>query len=457
MGGVLLGAIPTIRYPEAIFAAGIAVFILWDIRSRPKPWLQLAVAGVAAAVPIMPLLIHNQLAFGAFYKTAYVLTNEQSGFGWGYFKDHFTGYIRSLNADGMGLLFGLGIVGIAAMCLARDTRRIGVLLALTAVPSTLLYMFYYWGMGLNNGNGGNMRYLLPTFFCYAFAGIWFVTTSLKEKPLYFRAGVVGSLLISQFFWGGWTSIPEYQRTSHQKKVLALTTEKLMQVAKPGAVVIADNQILQDLDFINLWRLADDGLLSGRGPGGRFMMNERDPNEPSPMQSKKMKLFQEKYGAMTSDQRETALASAIKTWSNGAKIYYVGAESALDELGGREFARSQFKIVQKIPLPPMPEGANEGGGFGGMRRGGNRGNIRGGRNGGGGGGGGNFPRGGNQNFPPPGMPPPGGGGPGGWGGPGGPGGPVGFGRMGPDVTEYVIAEWTPEPAAMAVKKAPDEFK
>ncbi len=454
--GLLLGCIPTVRYPEATFALGIAAFALWELRTKERRWLQVLAAVAGAAIPLLPLLIRNQSAFGAFYKTAYVLTHEQSGFGWNYFKEHFTGYIRSLHADGLGLLFPFGVVGMAAMCLHPQYRRTGVLLTLIAVPSPLLYMAYYWGMGLNNGNGMNMRYLLPTFACYVIAGLWFLKTVLASQTTSIRVAALGTLFAFQIFWGAWNSMPEYERTAHEKKVLALTTEKLEATVEHGAVLIADQQIQQHLDYIHHWKLADAELLQSRMRGfGRFNNSDRDPNEPSPQQSKKSQLFEAKYGEMPASEKEVALVAALKAWAGESKVYFVGAETELDGLGAHGFSKSEFKIVQRIALPDPPEEPLNGmGGMGGMlggrrNRGGggprNRGNWGGGPPGPGGPGG----------MPPPppggggGFPPPGPGGPGGWGGPGGPGGPGGFGGRRFDVKEYVIAEWTNHPAAAQV--------
>ena len=223
-------------------------------------------------------------------------------------------------------------------------------------------------------------------------------------------------------------------------MLAIAAGKLTEVAQRDDVVMADNQILQQLDYLHQWRLADDGLLSGRGGGptgggGRFMNADRDPNDPSPQQTKKWKLFQDKYGGMPAAERELALSAALKNWAGSGKVYFIGAESELDELGTLDFDKTQFKILQRIPLPAAPE--DDGGG---MRRG------RGGPGG---------PRRGGRNFqpPPPGFgPPPGG--PGGF----GPGPGPGPGGMRPMPSEYVIAEWLEPPAPKAISQdLRDDFR
>ena len=50
LAGVLLGAIPTVRYPEALFALGIGTFLLMYWR-RPKVWIDYVAATAGAFDP----------------------------------------------------------------------------------------------------------------------------------------------------------------------------------------------------------------------------------------------------------------------------------------------------------------------------------------------------------------------------------------------------------------------
>jgi 4-amino-4-deoxy-L-arabinose transferase-like glycosyltransferase len=86
VAGIVLGCIPTIRYPDAIMGLAVAVFLLWHIRRFDHIGQHYLVAAAGAAIPIVPLLIRNQLLMGAFWKTGYSLTNEQTGFAWSYFQ-----------------------------------------------------------------------------------------------------------------------------------------------------------------------------------------------------------------------------------------------------------------------------------------------------------------------------------------------------------------------------------
>ncbi len=115
MAGLALGCIPTVRYPDSILAIGVGIFLLWHWRRFPQIWKHYLAAVCAAAIPILPLLIRNQILLGAFWRTGYSLTNEETGFSWAYFKEHAIDYIRTVNGDAMGLLFGLGLMGMFFM------------------------------------------------------------------------------------------------------------------------------------------------------------------------------------------------------------------------------------------------------------------------------------------------------------------------------------------------------
>jgi 4-amino-4-deoxy-L-arabinose transferase-like glycosyltransferase len=144
LGSVLLGAIPAVRYPEALYALGIGVFLIWRSLGKPRPYLHCLVGLGGALLPLVPLMIHNHYAFGAFWNTAYSLTNEQTGFGWNYFTQHAMQYLSNLQGTGLGILFALGLGASAAMCAYPKRRAEGAMFLLLIVPSTLLYMAYYW-------------------------------------------------------------------------------------------------------------------------------------------------------------------------------------------------------------------------------------------------------------------------------------------------------------------------
>jgi hypothetical protein len=419
VAGLILGCIPTIRYPEAIFALGIGTFLLVHLRARPKIWLHWLVAAAGALVPVVPLLVHNHMAFGAFYRTAYALTNEQTGFSWDYFRQHFLNYVRGLHAEGAGPYFLAGLVGMTAMCCLREWRRVGVLLALLTVPPALVYMAYYWGgRGGRGGGVGGMRFLVPTFAVYVLAGTWLLARATEKAPARLRYSAVAAVLLLQALWGAFHTGEGAARLRHQKRVLAVATDALEKHAKPGDVVLSGRQMLQHLDYVRKWKLADLGNL-GPGRGGRFFGRDRDPDAPSPRQAEKDRLRAEKYEGLSAREREILMAGDLWTWAGGRKIYFVGAAEELKELPGPIFNSGHFRIVARVPLPEAPKTSSRTG-RGGMRPPGRPGGVP--------GAGGRRPPGGRR-FP-------------------GRGGFVGRRGFGSDLKEIVIAEWDYQPGSVS---------
>jgi hypothetical protein len=355
--GLLLGAIPTIRYPEAIFGVAIVAFLLWHWRSRPRIWLHYLAATVGAAIPIIPLLVRNQLAFGSFWKTAYALTNEQTGFAWEYFEQHYSDYIRQLSGDGAGLLFALGIVGVTWMCGVKRWRAAGVMLALLVVPVTVLYMFYYWGPQMS---GGTMRFVLPTFVCYVAGGVWLLSHATEKVAPALSVSIALVLLAVQAVWGISQSLSNTVYLRYQKQVLAQVTDALEQHTQHGDVLLARQQFLQHLDFVRQWRLADQSLMRGQIGMGRFFNFQDNSDAPSWRQAEKERQRAEKFAGMAPNQRERYAANDIHQWAGNHKVYFVGAQRDIRQMkGGWFFYPDSFKIIARIPLPePPPQPRNE---------------------------------------------------------------------------------------------------
>jgi 4-amino-4-deoxy-L-arabinose transferase-like glycosyltransferase len=445
--GIVLGTIATIRYPDAIMGLAILVFILWRARELGRFGQHLFSAFAGAAVPILPLLLRNQLLLGRFWRTGYALTHEQTGFGWDYFRMHATQYLQSIQGNGVGLLFALGVVGIAYMICTKTWRSVGVLLALLVVPMLLLYMAYYWG-----GMGAmSMRFLLPTFPMYVLAGVWVLAELTKNATKAARVTVPIVVIAVQMLSSVPTTLAETQRLHETKRSLAIATEALEQTAQPGDVIVANNQFLQNLDFVRHWKLADASIVRGGfggGPGGpmgggppaggaRFSgpRDDQDPDAPSPMQQEKREARAALYKG-TTRQRTDKFLSDIKDWAHGHAIYLVGTEAEVNRMLSDAVPSKQIEIVKRVTLPPVSIARisrGDGPGFGapGM-----------------GPGGGGFTRRGGPRFSGPGI-----GGPGGpgMGGPGmGAGGPMGMDWLG-DAKEIVIARLNSGTGASPVQK------
>ncbi len=229
-----------------------AVYVLFR-RPRDGRWWRsvLAVWGVRA-FRLSLWRMRNQAAFGAFWKTGYSISGEQTGFGLGYFVRHAIPYLVMLLVVGVALVFPVGVKGMVELCKRPETRnRRGGLLAGLVVPITLLYMAYYWG-----ADSMSMRFLLPTFALYTIAAVWLLKIRSEIEPQ--RAQKWAKIVLGvSLVWGLTYSVLVLRHLKQDNQMLAEITREIEQRVEPGSVLIAQSGLLQHLDFLGDWRLAPE--------------------------------------------------------------------------------------------------------------------------------------------------------------------------------------------------------
>ncbi len=367
--GVLLGAVPAVRYPEALAGVAIGAWLLWRVR----PWWRIwpAVAGAAAA--LVPLLAHNAAAYGAFWRTGYALTNEQTGFGAGYFAAHLLPYLQALGGPGIALMFGFGVAGLAALAADSRHRAAGVLFAGIAVPLVLLYMAYYFGGDNAGAAAGNLRFLIPTFPFFAVAGSWLLAR-LADQPG--PAGRVGFTAVAtvQLIAGLGSSevvLVEMKRSLGAAARVRTVAERQF---PPGSVVVVERQLAESLDATGNWKLVEENVLLGFGTGTaggppgfagaeRPVRGEGGADAPSPRQEGKNRRQLERYaGLSVAERRERAWADLV-AWADGRSIHWIAR--SLDLLDAELPAGVDYRTLASLDAPTMtgPGGARGGPGPG----------------------------------------------------------------------------------------------
>lgn len=373
VAGLMLGAIPTVRYPEAIAGVAIGAWMLWRIR----PWWRAWPAVVGAALPLGALFAHNTAAYGAFWRTGYALTNEQTGFGLSYFASHALPYLQALGGQGLALMFGFGAAGIAAFVADSRRRSEGILFAGITVPLVLLYMAYYFGGGGIGGAGGNLRFLIPIFPFFAVAGAWLLMRLADQPGLAGRAAVAAVVALQVIIGVGGS-----QQTLTQARLSLGAAERARGVANReipnGSVVIADRQLAESLDATGQWKLVEENLVSGGGPGmggmmgpgfgppgGRGGVDGRGPmppraagepgvgpadESPSPQQRGKNRVQLERYSGLRPDERRERVWSDVKTWAAGKPIFWFAR--TLDAVDATLPAGTDYRTVAELDAPTM---------------------------------------------------------------------------------------------------------
>lgn len=355
LAGGLLGIVPTVRYPEAIAGVTIGAWLLWRIRPAWRIWP----AVVGATVPIACLLAHNAAAYGAFWRTGYALTNEQTGFGLGYLAIHAVPYLQSLGGQGLALFFAFGTAGLAALATDRRWRAEGVLFAGLVTPLLLVYMAYYFGGPGGGAAAGNLRFLIPTFPFFAVAGAWLLARVAGDLGCAGRVAVAVVVAL-QLFVAGASSISALARTKSSLTAAAGARAVAAKAIPAGSIVIVDRNLAESLDAVGRWRLVEESLVAGTGPrlgpGGPMRptggapANGDDADQPNPHQVGKNRVQQERYAGLNASGRRVRVWSDIVTWAGGRPIYWFArsvelVESALP-LGG------DYESIAEVDAPTM---------------------------------------------------------------------------------------------------------
>lgn len=386
LAGLMLGVIPSVRYPEAIVGVTIAGWLLWRIRPVTRVWP----AVVGAALPLGALLAHNAAAYGAFWKTGYALTKEQTGFGLGYFASHALPYLQALSGQGLALMFAFGVAGLAALAVYPSRRSEGMLFAGLVVPLVLLYMAYYFGGGGIGGAGGNLRFLVPTFPFFAVAGTWLLARLIEQLGNAGRAAAAVVIGV-QAIMGLAASTDILSRAKTSLGAAARARELAEREIPDGSVVIVDRQLAESLDATGRWKLVEETMVAagfggpglgppgagggrggpgGRGPlfppgpggGGPREMNLAD-DAPNPMQRGKNRAQQERYAGLRPEERRSRAWSDLTTWAGGKPVFWFAR--SLDAVDNALPVGADYRNIAELDAPAMLGPGGGGPGPGGM--------------------------------------------------------------------------------------------
>jgi hypothetical protein len=264
-----------------------------------------------------------------------------------YFLRNSVDYLRQLQSDGLGAIFGLGIVGIGILCARKKTWIKGVFLATLVFPITLLYMFYFWP-----ADRASMRFLMPTFSVYIIAGVW-VLKMLWDK--YREAAVTGTviLLAATAVWGLPDSWGHMKRLHDTNKSLAMVTDVLSSHIKPGNIVIAEQMINQHLDFIGRWRIADLSVVSFSNRMQERMfgdMPDRESGEENiPVPGQGIRSIVNRPDLMSFEE----FTDQVRIWAGSDHyVYWLLSEDQFDDYLVQLPFWEDFTVIETFELTPL---------------------------------------------------------------------------------------------------------
>ena len=357
--GVFLGTIPSVRYAEVLLLPGVAIFVLLNIPRDKASWSSLVTGTIGAGIPLGLLCIRNQIAFGAFWRTGYGLMHEESSFfGWHYFARFSFEYLQKLMSEGCGVIFGLGLIGIAILCVRRETWKRGLLFALLAVPISVLYMSLFWGP-----DAQSMRYFLPTFYVYTIASVWLLHLLVWQRAA--SAWIASVVLLGVTIWWG---LPQSVRAmaglKDRNAVLADVTRVLEKRVEPGSIVIASEGFNQHLDFIGYWRLVDASVLWRPRLAAERTFGPDVEGPMPPMRALRNVEAANKYAKLAGKELFGAFSEDVWAWAGEERrVYLLGREEQIKDYEERLLEHDRLTVIEEIELPSQrPDEVREKVGF-----------------------------------------------------------------------------------------------
>lgn len=347
--GLSLGFVPAVRYAEAAAAIGILAFLAFQFQ-RPERRRGVLLVCAGASIPVAWMLLRNQLEFGAFWRTAYYLTGE-SNLRWAYFLDNWPSYLLGPLDSGVGIFYGLAILGLLAMIRDKAARPLGVCLALCVAAITLVYTFYYFNAG------GPGRFLLPMLPLYLLAGCYFLQRTLDGRQLHIALAL---LVCAQALPGIPSSTERLDRQFEGSLRGALVVDALAKhVPDDSILFISERSANEQVHHAQRWRLADTTLLGagqarmepGR-PGG-FRGNS---DRPSPMQQGKAASLRAAYEGLTGRKRARAALEDVREWAGDGAVYYVLAAEQADAQLRSLRGLAEYEHVARVEFPESSDPA-----------------------------------------------------------------------------------------------------
>ena len=351
LAGLCLGIIPTVRYPETIFLIPFGVYVLMTGPRNGRWWRSVLAAIGFGSVPIVALALRNQSAFGAFWKTGYSISGEQTGFGPDYLAVHFVPYLFLLLTRGVGLLLPVGAYGLVALCRRTQTAKRGRLLVALVLPITLLYMAYYW-----HADGNSTRFLLPTFAFYTIAAVWLLKLRSETEPQRTRKWAKIILGVT-FVWGLSISVILLSALKRDNQEIAKVTRLIEQQVEPGSIVIAQSGLLQHLDFLGQWRLAPEESFEG---------SSRSSNPVGPRSGPETNSVQ--ADRLSPEQRASVFRDEIAIWAAtgaGRRVYWLTTQAQQKIVDNRLNHSDQFTKVNEVEVRGRPNRPPDGAGPNGL--------------------------------------------------------------------------------------------
>lgn len=349
--GLVLGVLPSLRYPAVLSSVTVAAVVALRSRDsaehRRTAWA--AASGFVGLLVI--LLAHNTIAYGGPLTTGYSLTGEDTAFSVRYLGLNALGYLESIRAAA-GAVALAGIAGLLVMARVGHWRGRGLLLLLLTAAPTLLYGAYYWSLT-------GPRFLLPVFAVFIVAAVCLVHL-IRHRGL--RVVVTVVLVTTHLTLAVRNGLPRVADLAGEIRTAEEVLSQLRAAVPAGSVLIAPLPIRILAEPYGEWKLAEPSLLIGARPE-LVMPPLHDPppgrEAVTPLQPDKTTGLREPFVGLSDSSRVVQVIDELVRWSGAEReVFFVGGPEDLEPLNPHGDVIGRFLPQRAIELPgakPPPQG------------------------------------------------------------------------------------------------------
>lgn len=349
--GLLIGALPTLRYPAALPALVLAAYAVVLVASRPDPRRHLAWMALGAALPIGLLATYHHAAFGAPWATGYEATGEgATALSVAALRAHAIPYLRQLWGH-LQLVMPVGFAGLLLMTRFAPTRRLGYAALAMVVATTALYMAFFWG---TRGDAVG-RFLLPTMPWYvagAVCGLHGVAVRARRPTALVGLG----LLVVVHLAAALPASAERMAKVRRPRVVTAAVQRWARThVPPGAVLVAPLGACEALDYLGRWKLVDEAALVGtRAPAIPVGLSpahwEGDVFHPSQLPPHKGQRRRAQYESLPQDARAKRQWDELLRWADGQPVYWLGSAGRIATFTNLLGTGVDVTPLGRVPVP-----------------------------------------------------------------------------------------------------------
>jgi hypothetical protein len=374
LGAFALGYAATIRYSEALLLLPVLSTAIFEFAARRRRLPESMMFVLAWGIPVGILALVCWKCFGAPWRTGYSFCAEDTGFAWKYFwgdsaigrQAHWETLLVQINWIGLFMLWPIGLGGLIAM-IGRH-RRVGAVLTLWVLPTTLLYLLYYWAPDAETSLG-YLRFFVSILPALILCALWVAQRGLDTTRLSGKLAL-GAVTVLALLVNIRNIAPELEGSLARKAELSEVSRFVAAKVPPGSVLfLADDELSNHLDAQGEYLLYDLRLFSNTTLPGieRTLSDPRKEGEPDPRQRARLEAYVRLLGAQRAfgniSPRPNAQLKAIEAatmhrWrAEGRPVYvFLRTGQNLELLPDRTVCPS--RLVSTRVLFPAPVTQNQ---------------------------------------------------------------------------------------------------